>query len=85
MLHLLSSPLIEGFSSFPSASAEATTSAWWARHCERRTKRSFCAAQKQPFAFTRDNAQCKTNDSEGHLNPFPNFLALPDREIGGRA
>ena len=39
--------------------------------------------QKQPFAFTRGNAQCQKNDSEGHLNAFPNFVALPDRVIGG--
>jgi hypothetical protein len=38
-----------------------------------------------PFAFTGDSAQCQRNDSEGHLEPLPNFLALPDRVIGGRA
>jgi hypothetical protein len=33
-------------------------------------------ARKQPFAFTRESAQSGSNDSEGHLNPFLNFLAL---------
>jgi hypothetical protein len=41
-------------------------------------------AQKPPFASIRNSAQCPSNDSEGHLKPFPNFLALPDRamEVG---
>ena len=42
-------------------------------------------AQKRPFAFIRNSAQCRSNDSEGRLKPFPNFFALPDRVIGGRA
>ena len=33
-------------------------------------------ARKQPFAFARESAQSQSNDSEGHLNPFLNFLAL---------
>src|ERR1700759_2560364 len=31
---------------------------------------------KRPFAFIRNSAQYWSNDSEGHLKPFPNFLAL---------
>ena len=41
----------------------------------RGTKRRLRGAQKRPFAFTRNSAQCRSNDSsEAHLKLFLNSL-----------